>query len=282
MRVVVLGSRGFVAGGLVRMLEAVDRPCRAVGSRELDLTKPDASARLVSILRPEDALVVCSALTPEHGRDRAAFLKNVAMVDHVATALAAAPCSHVIYISSDSVYRGGREQLDESACCETGDLYGLAHIVREKLLQEACSRLAVPLAILRPGAIYGPGDTHNAYGPNRFIRTALGTGKISLFGEGEEERDHIYIGDVTQGIALCAEKRIDGILNVVTGASPSFRDIALFIRKVLGSRVEIENTPRAVPVVHRRFDNRALRSALPDWNPTPFECGILETIRTIG
>ena len=281
MRIVVLGSRGFVAGALVRWLEAADRPCRAVGSGELDLTRPEASPELASILRPEDALVVCSALTPEHGRDRATFLKNVAMVDHVSTALSAAPCAHVIYISSDSVYRSGREHLDESAPCETADLYGLAHIVREKLLLETCSRLAVALAILRPGAIYGPGDTHNAYGPNRFIRTAIATGKISLFGEGEEERDHTYIGDVIQGIALCAEKRIDGILNVVTGESPSFRDIAVCIRNALGGRVEIESAPRAVPVVHRRFDNRALRSALPDWNPTPLECGILETIRSL-
>ena len=47
------------------------------------------------------------------------------------------------------------------------------------------------LAILRPTLIYGAGDPHNGYGPNRFRRLAA-TGKpIILFGEGEERRDHV-------------------------------------------------------------------------------------------
>jgi nucleoside-diphosphate-sugar epimerase len=280
-RVIVLGATGFVAGGLIRLLEADRQSCRPVPAREVDLTAPSAVSALNAILTPGDAVVVCSALTPEHGRDRATFLKNVAMVDHLCAALAAATIAHVVYISSDAVYAARDESITEDSCCETTDLYGLAHIVREKMLQAACAQLAIPCAIVRPGAIYGAQDTHNAYGPNRFVRTALSARKIALFGEGEEQRDHIYIRDVARIIQLCVSHRTAGTVNAVTGISLTFREIAETIAAAAGSSVTIESVPRAVPVMHRKFDPTALRAALPEFHPTPFDNAIREMIAAL-
>ena len=269
-RIVVLGAGGFVAKGLIRLFEAGGPPCRAVGSREIDLTDPASAGALAGIFKPGDAVVVCSALTPEWGRDRGTFLKNVRMIDHLCGALASTPCAHLLYISSDSVYGSRHDNLDERSCCETEDLYGLAHIVREKLLLEACGAASVPLAILRPGALYGAGDTHNAYGPNRFVRTAVATRKITLFGNGEEERDHIYIDDFARIVQLCIRHHTTGILNAVNGTSVSFRALAEDVRQVVGTDVAIDTAPRRVPIVHRRFDPVALRAAFPEFHPTAF------------
>jgi nucleoside-diphosphate-sugar epimerase len=273
-RIVVLGANGFVARSLIRLFETDGQPCRPVGSREIDLTDPAAPARLAAILKSDDVVIVCSALTPEWGRDRSTFLKNVRMIDHLCAALATAPCTHVIYISSDSVYGSRSENLDERSCCETEDLYGLAHIVREKLLGEACAAASIPLAILRPGAIYGAEDTHNAYGPNRFVRTALASRKIILFGEGEEERDHIYVCDVARIVQFCVRHRRTGILNAVNGTCVTFRELAEAIRRIAGDDVMIETAPRRVPIVHRRFDPAALRAAFPEFCPTSFPAAV--------
>jgi nucleoside-diphosphate-sugar epimerase len=277
-RVVVLGATGFVAGSLIRLLEAEGQPCRPVGSREADLTDPASVKTLGAILKPEDALVFCSALTPEKGRDRAAFLKNVRMADHVCAALSAAPCAHVVYISSDSVYGSCAGAVDEQSGCETNDLYGLAHIVREKLMLAACAAGSIPLCILRPGAIFGAEDTHDAYGPNRFVRSARATGRIALFGEGEEHRDHIYIRDLARLIQLAVHHRTTGVLNAVSGSSPSFCEIALSIQQALNGAAVIESLPRRVPIVHRRFDATALRTAFPEFQPTPLAAAIREML----
>jgi UDP-glucose 4-epimerase len=277
-RIVVLGANGFVAGGLIHLLEAEGRPCRPVGSSEIDLTDPVAAAKLADILKPDDAIVVCSALTPERGRDRAAFLKNISMIDPLCAALAGAPCAHVVYISSDSVYGSRSEEIDEQSCCEADDFYGLAHIVREKMLAEACAAGSIPLALVRPSAIFGAGDTHNAYGPNRFVRSAISTGRIELFGEGEEQRDHISIHDVARIIHRCLVQRIAGVLNAVTGISLTFLDVAQAIEAALGAAIAIERVPRRVPVTHRRFDSSALQTAIPDFRATPFETAIRDMI----
>jgi nucleoside-diphosphate-sugar epimerase len=86
---------------------------------------------------------------------------------------------------------------------QSGDLYALSRIVREKLLVEECGTTGVPLAILRPTAIYGAADTHNSYRLNRLLRLALREARITLFGRGEEERDHVYINDVTALAEMC-------------------------------------------------------------------------------
>ena len=64
------------------------------------------------------------------------------------------------------------------------------HLVREVMLRSA---LTAPLAILRPTLLYGAADPHNGYGPNRFRRLAAAGQDIVLFGEGEEQRDHVLI-----------------------------------------------------------------------------------------
>ena len=72
------------------------------------------------------------------------------------------------------------------------------------------------LLIIRPTLIYGPGDPHNGYGPNRFMRLAIVNKNIELFGKGEEVRDHIHIDDVGKIISMLILRRVVGILNLVT------------------------------------------------------------------
>jgi nucleoside-diphosphate-sugar epimerase len=244
-----------------------------VGSQEVDLTSAASVDELRRILRPPDAVVMASALTPEHGRDRAAFLKNVRMADHVAAALGEIRCAHLVYISSDSVYDSGCEEVSEESCCETGDMYGLSHIVREKMLADACQSAGTRLAIVRPGAIYGAGDTHNSYGPNRFMRSALRDGKITLFGRGEELRDHVYIDDVTRIVELCLRHGSSGVLNAVSGTAISFADAAREVAAAAGREVTIETQARRVPIVHRRFNGAVLHGSFPEFQATPFAAG---------
>ena len=80
--------------------------------------------------------------------------------------------------------------------------------------------------MLRPTLIYGAGDPHNGYGPNRFRRQAAKGEPITLFGEGEEKRDHVAVEDVARLAVRMLMHRSTGVLNAVTGSSTSFRDIA--------------------------------------------------------
>jgi UDP-glucose 4-epimerase len=281
-RVVVLGIHGFVATRLIQLLGSGSTPCRPVGSSEVDLIAPSAPEKLGDILEPDDAVVVTSALTPEKGRDRATYLKNVAMIENLCAFLDKTPCAHVVYVSSDSVYHDDGVELNEKACAESGDLYALSHIVREKLLAVTCNGKNIALAIVRTSAIYGAGDTHNSYGPNRFMRSALKERKITLFGQGEEERDHVYIGDVARILRECLFHLSSGVINAVSGTALPFHEVARIVIAAMGAPIRIETAPRRVPIFHKRFDATALFQAFPDLTPTTLEAGIRESLAQLS
>lgn len=280
-RVVVLGASGFLARDLVRHLTTENVEHLAIGSGEIDLTQSQSVARLQSAIREGDALVICSGLTPEKGRDVATLMKNLAMAQHLAAFLEKARCSQIIYISSDAVYDGREVPIRETSPRQPSDLYSLMHIAREQIIAFAAAKTKTPLCIFCPVAVYGAGDTHNSYGPNRFFCTALKDRKISLFGNGEETRDHVYIEDVTRLLALCLLHRSEGTLNAASGAAITFRSLAEQIATLCGSDVQIECLSRSGPITHRHADVTARLQAFPAFVATALGQGLAETHRQL-
>jgi nucleoside-diphosphate-sugar epimerase len=270
-RVVVLGSRGFVASHLIARLGSLGVETLALSAERCDLRDPASEAALRAQVRPDDALVFVSALTPDRGRDIRTLMMNLAMGEHVSAFLAQAPCSHVIYISSDAVYADDCNPVRETSCCDPSSNHGLMHLVRERMLAQTLKPPGCPLLILRPSLLFGVGDTHNGYGPNRFLRTALAEKRITLFGAGEEMRDHVWVEDLCRLAVLGLGHRSEGVLNVATGQSVSFGDIARMIAGGVGGGVEVVETPRQNPVTHRHFDISETLRSFPTFAYTPID-----------
>ena len=266
-RVVLLGAQGFLASPLRAALEQVGTPTRAIGSREVDLTTPAAAPVLASLLREGDSVVFLSAVTPDKGKGVDALMANLRMAENVCAALTEVRPGHIVYISSDAVYRETEPFIDERGPADSSSLYGMMHALRERMLMATVA--AAPLAVLRPTLIFGPGDTHNSYGANRFMRTAASDRRIALFGEGEEQRDHVLVDDAVRLIQAVLERRSAGVLNVVTGQSVSFGDLARNVAAIAGN-VAIEAKPRAAgPILHRHYDATALFRTFPEFQFTP-------------
>jgi nucleoside-diphosphate-sugar epimerase len=122
--------------------------------------------------------------------------------------------------------------------------------------------------------IYGIGDTHNSYGPNRFWRMADKDKQIVLFGMGEEKRDHIHIKDVIKLTELCLTRKTIGLLNLVTGFSTSFLDVAKIIKERFPGGVDVKFLPRASEVTHRHYDSTNLMKAFPTFDVMRLAKGI--------
>jgi len=297
-RVVILGAHGFIARHLRDWCGANGIDCLSVGSIDIDLGEVGNAPRLAALLRAGDAVVMTSTLTPEKGRDYLTLMCNLRMAETVCRALAQARCAHFVYLSSDAVYDAQKIPLDEDSAREPTDLYALCHTAREMMFGSELARLSIPFCILRLTTVYGPGDTHNAYGPNRFVRTALKDGLIQLFGAGEERRSHVFIDDAVRLIGLALGHRSTGTLNIATRPAVSFSDIARAIIGLAGKPVRVEHAPRTVPVihrpykptqlfrfiynlgrpigpiVHRTFVNAAVFAVFPEFRFTPLETGI--------
>lgn len=301
-RVVVLGARGFISRHLQEWCARTGVECLAVGSNDVDLTDSSNGPHLGQLLRADDAVVMTSMLTPEKGRDYGILMSNLRMSETVCRAFEHAKCAHFVYLSSDAVYDADKTPLDEDSTREPVDLYALSHTAREMMLYSELDKRGTPVCILRLTNVYGPGDTHNAYGPNRFVRTAIREGRIELFGRGEERRSHVFIDDVIRLIGLVLDHRSAGTLNVAIRRAVSFADIANTVIRLAGKPVQIEYLPRTVPTIHRpykptqvfrfiynlgrpigpiihhTFINSAIFAAFPEFCFTPLEKGLASFI----
>ncbi len=280
-RVVVLGGSGFIGSHLIASLNKAGIENLSVSSKEIDLASGDALQALAEHVRSEDTLVFNSCLTRDKGEDLPTLMKNLAMAENVGIFLEKYGCAHVIYLSSDAVFKDDVPLVAEDSERDPGGLYGLAQVVRERMMEHSACKAGIPLAVLRPCGVYGPGDTHNGYGPNRFLRTAVADGKISLFGRGEERRDHIFVGDVCRVIASCVTYKSTGTLNVATGQAYGFAQVAELVARVVGEPVEIVYLPRRTPITHRHFDVTAALKAFPTFAFAALEEGLRQTVKAM-
>lgn len=268
-RAVIIGAGGFVGGAIARQLAQEQVPVLAITRKEIDLLQPEAGKALTEAVRGDDAIIFVSALAP--ARNSVALMQNLTMAREVIAALSERPVAHLVYVSSDSVYADDVNPVTERSCCQPSTMHGMMHAARELMLK---SEIKAPLAILRPSLLYGARDPHNGYGPNRFRRLAAKGEPIALFGEGEESRDHVYIEDVARLAALAVMRRSRGVLNVATGVSTSFRDIAEMVVALAKMPAPISGTPRQNPITHRHFDITECLKAFPQFRYTPLRDGL--------
>lgn len=302
-RVLIVGRSGFLASYLIARLEKSGVPAVAVGRPEIDLTASSSVEALSGLVQADDTVVMLSALTPDKGRDFRTLMKNLRMAEHLCEVFERRPCAHVIYLSSDAVYDAHKTPLDEDSSREPVDLYALMHTAREMMLGSVLDAKAIPRCVLRPVNVYGLGDTHNSYGPNRFIRQAFRDRKIVLFGQGEERRNHLFVEDAAKLIELCIRRRSAGELNLLAPGTVSFMKVAELVRAACGFDVEFEFKPRAVspihrpykitqvfrfiynlgrpigPIVHRPYIASRLHRAFPNFEFTPLEVALTEYVR---
>lgn len=258
---VILGAGGFVASATERRLQTLGVDILRISRSDLDLTDEDAGIRLARSLKPTDTLLFIAGKVPV--KNEYMLLDNIKIGKSVCEALKLVKVAHVIYISSDAVYANSNKPLTEYSCAHPESLHGVMHLAREVMLASVYDG---PLCFLRPTLIYGKGDPHNGYGPNRFIRLAARGENIELFGAGEEQRDHVWINDVAEITSLVILSRTAGKLNIATGEVFSFREIAKKVVSLSKTNSKVSENIRTAPMPHngyRAFDNAATSRLFP-------------------
>jgi predicted dehydrogenase/nucleoside-diphosphate-sugar epimerase len=227
----VTGATGFLGSHLIEALveqgtaiRALVRPTsRVTGLNSLGIDWVDGGMSDVKRLKEAmdgcDIVVHCAAATSGSWAD---YLEaTVRGTERILAASEAVGVKKLVYISSLSVYAMATvkrhqviiEDFPIEPYPEKVGLYARAKIEAEKLVLRCMQEKRVPIAILRPGLIYGPRGTifSPAVGYNLKNRVFV------TIGPGKNPLPFVYVGNVVDAIWLAATRTqaIGGIYNIV-------------------------------------------------------------------
>ena len=127
----------------------------------------------------------------------------------------------IVYITSGGTAYGDPDMVpaDESTPVRPLSPYGASKLAVETYLPIYEKLCGLNYSIIRLANVYGPRqDPHGEAGVVAiFAKAMLARKPLTIFGDGNDERDYIYVQDVVDAIARAAEGTLPGPFNVGTG-----------------------------------------------------------------
>ena len=143
-----------------------------------------------------------------------------------------------IYASSAATYGAHTEFVEDVRFEGPLNVYGYSKYLFDQVLRREINYLRSPVIGMRYFNVYGPNEQHKG----RMASVAFHqyfqyrrTGKVKLFegclgyGNGEQSRDFVYVGDVVKVLLHFLDKPVSGIYNCGTGRALPFNDVALSV-----------------------------------------------------
>jgi UDP-glucose 4-epimerase len=155
------------------------------------------------------------------------------------------PSAKLIFVGSRLEYgKPDRLPVTEEHPLRPLCVYGVHKLAAEEHLRLYGRLFGLRFAIVRVTNPYGPGqpESRTAYGVvNRLIHLALSGGVLTIYGDGAQQRDYIYVDDVVSALLRCGEaSESDGrVYNVGGGTGTRLIDMANTIIRIAGAgRIE--------------------------------------------
>ncbi len=172
----------------------------------------------------------------------------------------------LIYASSAAVYGNTSDVIRrEDMCSDPDSVYAVTKLDGEHYCKIFSESGKLKTVSLRYFNVFGPRqDPESAYAaaPAVFCNRAIHGKKITIFGDGEQSRDFVYVDDVVRVNAFFMENDLEGVYNVAAGRTVSINELVSRILFMTDSQSEVEHLPeRAGDIRHLQASTDKLRAA---------------------
>jgi nucleoside-diphosphate-sugar epimerase len=171
----------------------------------------------------------------------------------------------IVVTSSSEAYGTYEVQIEEIFEMKPSSPYGASKVAADRLSYSYYFTYNLPIAIIRPFNTYGPRHTYDA--PPKFISLALSGKDITIFGDGEQSRDLMYVEDTVNGFLIMGshEKAVGEAVNFGTGKDTKIIDLAKKVIQISGSSSKIIYLPPRLSEVRRLCCNPNKAKRLFGW-----------------
>ncbi len=176
----------------------------------------------------------------------------------------------IIYSSSCAIYGDvGDISIKENTPANPSSFYGLSKYTPEQYVKLYSKLFGLSYTILRYANVYGPRQSTTAEGGviSIFINKMRNGEKPTIYGDGEQTRDFVFVVDVANANFLALEKGCNEVINISCNRSYSINHLYT----VLGSIIPSPGNPIYQPTRNgelrfSRLNNDKAKEIL-SWNP---------------
>ena len=149
----------------------------------------------------------------------------------------------LIYGSSCEVYgslRPGQSEQTEDSPFFPSTPYAASKAAADRLCWAWGQTFGLRVTIVRPCNVFGPWQAVGPHGgviPN-FVRAMLRQEPLRIRGTGDQWREYLAIDDLVQGYDLALHEARIGVLNLGSGQLIPIREIAEWLQRRYGARIE--------------------------------------------
>jgi UDP-glucose 4-epimerase len=198
-------------------------------------------------------------------------------------AVKAGSVEHVLFASSGGATYGDTEVIPtpEGHPQQPVSNYGAAKAASEIYLNVYRANYRIPFTALRYANVYGPRqDPHGEAGVVAIFCGRLLDGKpCTIYGDGGQTRDYVFVEDVARANLLAAERRFDGPLNVGTGVETDVNRLHDILARAAGSDRKADHGPARLGEQRRSCVDPAAAAKAIGWRPSVgIEDGLRRTL----
>ena len=297
--VLVTGGCGYVGTKLVPQLLKADYRVyvldwmiygnylpfdRRLSCYNIDMRKHDAVRDIIQRINPDAVIDLASISNDPMGDLEPSLTKavNIEAQKKLIDTSIKNKVKRFIFGSSSEVYGDSKVPMKEGAPFSPKSTYAVAKLVGEEYCQAYYHKYNMPYTVLRYFNVYGPRQDER-FVISRFMRQALASETIYVYGDGKQTRDFTHVDDAVNMTLLAAttEETSCQEMNIGTGVSTSINDLATIIIKASNSKnarkqyVDYDKKrPRKIEIFNRNCDINKARKLLHYEPKINLEAGI--------
>ncbi len=300
MRILVTGGAGFIGSNVVDRFVALGHDVAVLdnfstGLRsnlnprarlfEVDLTDHVAVAAALGTFRPEVVDHHAAQIDVRRSVVDPAFDATTNILGGIG--LLAACVQHdvrkFIYASTGGALYGEGKELPatEAHPIHPESPYGVSKYALEHYLYAYRLLYKMETTVLRYPNVFGPRQNpHGEAGVNAIFIGLMCAGKTpTIFGDGEQVRDYLYVDDVVRANEIALTRGAGETVNLGWGKPVSVNDIVRELNVILGTAIQPVHAEARAGEIQRIYLDASRAKAVLGWEPTvSFADGLKRTV----
>ena len=298
-KILITGGRGFIGTNLIRRIGdrnpatefvVLDNDSMAVSGLVSDGNVSDHRGDVRDLAALRRAADGCTAIVHLAAQTRVvesiedpelSFEVNARGTLNVLLAARDAGIRHLVLASTGGAMFGdGDGPIHEDMLPKPSSPYGASKLAMEAYAHAFAGSYGLQSAVLRFTNVYGPYSELKGSVIAHLLRRILAREPITIFGDGSQARDFVFVDDLCDGIIRAMDVKASGVFHLGSGIPTTLTELLDKVGRVVGPDwpLEVRYAPWRVGEVRRTHSNISKASEAFQYSPrTELEAGLQAT-----